>query len=419
MHGSCSFIQENVHITIFNLWVLLLLTAAPGLSQVQAPALYIQNGSFAFQSTSSDSSYNQNKPFIPASTLKLLTSLAALNILGPEYRFTTTIYLTQHNDLCIYGGGDPFLTSEAITRLATQLKAKGITTIQNLIVDSSDYNTPEPPEGANNSSNPYDTRNGALAVNFNSLPLLKLNQQVVSSEKQTPTIPLMREIGGKLTYGKHRVNVWAYSGGEDISIRYTKELFAAIFSQEQIRIKGKVLTGSIQNRQHPFYVYESDKTLIEMLRLCLKYSSNYIANQIFLEIGKYQYGSPATWQKSRQAMSTFISSHFAPPFPVMVEGSGLSRQNRISAKQMIKVLVQLKPWADDIINAENGILVKSGTLSGVYCYAGYFKYFTRLFPFAILLNQKDNSRDKLLNILHQQFFEHLHHENPSSSQPAP
>lgn len=222
-----------------------------------------------------------------------------------------------------------------------------------------------------------------------------------------------------MTNGKHRINVWAFYRDEDISIRYTGELFSAIFLREGISLTGKTLVGSIPQPLAPVIIYKSQKDLTEIIHLCLQYSNNFIANQIFLEIGKHQYGKPATWEKSRQAMKAFIASTFnSSPLPRMVEGSGLSRQNLISAKQLLQVLDQLSPWASLILESKDGMMVKSGTLTGAYCYAGYFKHFTRLYPFAILLNQKRNSRDKLLNLLYQHFSHELHHENSSSSQPA-
>lgn len=397
--------------------VLLLLLPASAIYAKNDIASLIQNGSYVLRTPAKQYSHNEDIRFVPASTTKLMTALAALHYLGSDYRFTTRLYVTGNHDLYIEGGGDPFLTSETITRLASQLKNHGIDTIHNLVLDSTSYNTPEQPAGALNSVNPYDTRNGALVVNFNSLAILKTDKQIVSAEEQTPTIPLVQQIGKTLPQGVHRVNVWAFSQNDDISLRYTKELFSAIFTHEGIAIQGRIIAGNTKPASPPLIVYRSEKNLTEMIRLCLKYSSNYVANQIFLEIGKQQYGTPATWSKGRKAMNLFIQSMFTANPPDIVEGSGLSRQNRISANQLITILDQLSPMVQEIMPLKEGIMVKSGTLTDVYCYAGYFRYCNRLYPFAILLNQQNNSRDAILKLLHNQFSIDKSSEKPSSSPP--
>ena len=86
-----------------------------------SPAALVENGSYILKTPAEDHAYNQDIKFVPASTTKLLTALAALHYLGENYRFTTKLYLNNEHDLYIEGGGDPFLTSEVITHLASQL----------------------------------------------------------------------------------------------------------------------------------------------------------------------------------------------------------------------------------------------------------------------------------------------------------
>lgn len=96
--------RRIVHLVLYLIPVLLCFSAVPVYSLAQHPLDLIQNGAFALQAEASDYTYNQHKQFIPASTIKLLTSLAALKILGADYRFTTKLYLTEANDLYIEGG---------------------------------------------------------------------------------------------------------------------------------------------------------------------------------------------------------------------------------------------------------------------------------------------------------------------------
>jgi D-alanyl-D-alanine carboxypeptidase/D-alanyl-D-alanine-endopeptidase (penicillin-binding protein 4) len=82
----------------------------------------------------------------------------------------------------------------------------------------------------------------------------------------------------------------------------------------------------------------------------------------------------------------------------IIEGSGLSRKNRVSPHAMMQLLDSFKPHAK-ILPQEDGKLLKSGTLKGVYSYAGYFMENNRLDSFVLLLNQGKNSRDRVLDVL--------------------
>ena len=130
------------------------------------------------------------------------------------------------------------------------------------------------------------------------------------------------------------------------------------------------------------------------------YSNNFIANQLFLAVGAARYGYPATWDKGRRAMAAYLGEkHGLTAEKIrVVEGAGLSRQNRVSPDAMLVLLNAFKPYAGHL-PLENGRLVKSGTLQGVYSYAGYFRENDRLDSFVLLLNQQDNTRDSLLQAL--------------------
>ncbi|PAX57152.1 D-alanyl-D-alanine carboxypeptidase/D-alanyl-D-alanine endopeptidase [Brunnivagina elsteri] len=78
-----------------------------------------------------------NKYFIPASNTKLLTTAAALQQLGANFRIRTSIYQQEPGVLRVVGRGDPSITDAQLTRLTKQLKAKGITQIKKLIADDS------------------------------------------------------------------------------------------------------------------------------------------------------------------------------------------------------------------------------------------------------------------------------------------
>jgi D-alanyl-D-alanine carboxypeptidase/D-alanyl-D-alanine-endopeptidase (penicillin-binding protein 4) len=90
----------------------------------------------------------------------------------------------------------------------------------------------------------------------------------------------------------------------------------------------------------------------------------------------------------------------------MIEGSGLSRNDRISPHAMIQLLDAFKPFAE-LLPQKEGAYVKSGTLTGTYTYAGYFVENESLDSFVLLLNQEQNNRDKVLRVLKKIYREKL------------
>lgn len=353
-------------------------------------------------------SANSNTSFIPASTIKLVTSLAALKILGADYRFHTRIFLDAKQNLIIQGLGDPFLVSEkveAITRLVTE---QGITEIEDIILDDSAFSLASPTDGSQNSKNPYDANCSALAVNFNSLPLKVLHKaKVQSPEPQTPYLPIMGQIGHSLPSGRHRVNIDAFPKQATLSnsLLYCGQLFQAFLEKYGVQVKGGIRHGQVPADARRLLDFTASETLSELIESCLLSSNNFMANQLYLSLGSKKYGSPATWQKSRKAMTDFIREELqlSAEQITMVEGSGLSPKNRITPEAMIRVLEHFRKHAS-LIPLKYGTRMKSGTLSksGVFCYAGYIPRGNTANSFVIFLNQRQNRRDNILKILYRQ-----------------
>jgi D-alanyl-D-alanine carboxypeptidase/D-alanyl-D-alanine-endopeptidase (penicillin-binding protein 4) len=363
----------------------------------------IQHGGYALAPNGHVSiADSSNIPFVPASTLKILTSLAALDILGPAHRFATRISRDGHNNLYIEGGGDPFLLTENVAAIVQKLQESGIGQINNLILDESVFQLDSPADGSENTTNPYDAWNGGLAVNFNSIAIrVAPDRTVTPDDPKLPWLPMMQAIGAALPPGHHRVNVNAFqpSGQLSNTLRYSGELFMALLQRQQIEVRGTIMAGQTPAAVTPILTYWSEKTLPDMLRLCLKYSNNYVANQLFLACGIARFGAPATWDKARAALQSYNWEHLglAESELMMVEGSGLSRRNRTTPRAMIAILQKFAPYRE-LLPLKQGIPLKSGTLTGVYCYAGYMPH-QQDAPFVILLSQARNNRDEILHIL--------------------
>ncbi|MDW7772068.1 MAG: D-alanyl-D-alanine carboxypeptidase [Desulfobulbaceae bacterium] len=359
----------------------------------------IENGSYAVADKSGRiiSSCNPDTPFIPASVIKIQTALAALSILGEDFRFQTDLYMDAHDNLYIEGSGDPLLTSEEVGLILAALHQLGVRKINGIYVDNSRFGLEEEVPGGAGSDNPYDSPVCAAGVNFNTVNI-RVDEQgkIESAELQTPTLPIMKEMGGKHPPGTYRLNVCRHGCDvEKRTARYTAELFRAL--QEKAGIIGK---GGFGIRKVPsdaglVYRHRNSRDLEEVVALFLEYSNNYIANQVFLACGINKYGYPATWDKAGRAVREEMELILGPETAagiVLYEGSGLSRRNMTTASAMIRMLVAFTAY-QDLLPKKKETLVKSGTLDGVYNYAGYLADGK---PFVILLNQKRNARDIVL-----------------------
>lgn len=367
----------------------------------------VTNGSYLVKSGHTTIAHNTKDLFVPASTLKILTSLTALELLGPGFRFETHFFIDEVQNLYIKGYGDPFLTSEEIQRICSFLKKQGIIRIQAVFLDDSIFFLEGQTPGAGNGLNPYEAPSGGLAVNFNTLAIHKLADGTIQSgEPQTPTLPIMKRLGRDLPIGSQRINIGTATAKNQIppSLEYAGELFCAKLRQAGIAVKGNFQAKIIPRSLEPFFIHKSSKTLKEVLTECLHFSNNFIANQVFLYCGLRAGRPPATWVKARGFMENYLRQtlELSPGQITVQDGSGLSRKNKISSEALVTILQRFKPYSS-LMNGHAGALLKSGTMQDVYCYGGYFTEQETLVPFVILLNQKNNTRDELLRRLHAMY----------------
>ncbi|MBN1757613.1 MAG: D-alanyl-D-alanine carboxypeptidase [Chitinispirillaceae bacterium] len=343
---------------------------------------------------------NPDTRYIPASIIKILTATIALDLLGPDFRFKTECYTNCKSCLVVKGFGDPYLISDELRNLARGLRGKGLVRIDRISLDHTFFSDDLTIPGISKTSNPYDALNGALVVNFNTVNVGKdASGTVFSAEEETPLTPLAIEKAASLPRGtKQRINL---SSQRADCNRYAGELLLTIFREQGVVVTGNTISeATADSSRSPFYTHYNSRPLQEVLRGLLKYSNNFIANQIFLAIGAQQEGAPATMLKSKAVFEKYIRTklHIPETELVMAEGSGISRDDRVTGNAMISIMERFRPHAA-LLTPKNGHPLKSGTLNGVNNYAGYIKTEKGLRPFVIMLNQEHGNRDTILKLL--------------------
>ena len=234
--------------------------------------------------------------------------------------------------LYVRGGGDPFLTSEELAPLATDLIAKvGKAPITGIVVDASYYPSNLRIPGIEDDDEAYDALNSALAVNFNTIYAERSGNEVRSAEEQTPITPLAiaRFLAKGPPDGEGRISL-----GQDpaVGLQYAGELIAAFIGRAGGSVKGKISIGTVPNGLEPIYVHRQSRALSEILAEMLRDSNNFVANQVFLEIGGRRLGGPVSLEKSLEAANEMLAAHGLADAIHLEEGSGISRDNRFTAR---------------------------------------------------------------------------------------
>ena len=312
---------------------------------------------------------NADEPFVPASVTKIVTAWVAMEVLGGDYRFQTSFYLDDNRVLYVRGGGDPFLISEELALLAPALVAAvGNKPLTGIVLDGSYYPSDLRIPGIEDSNESYDALNSALAVNFNTIHAVRSGSKVHSGEKQTPITPLaISQFRARGPNGRGRISL---SQDPAVSVQYAGELLAAFIARAGGSVKGKISTGPVPAGLVPVYVHRQSRTLAEILAQMLLGSNNYVANQVFLEIGGHRRGGPVSLEKSLEVAREILVAHDLAGAIQLEEGSGISRGNRFTARGLAQVL-NLFASHTALLAGRKDAAYKTGTLEGVRTLAGY------------------------------------------------
>ena len=421
-------------------------------------------------------SINASKPMNPASVMKLVTTFAGLELLGPAYTWKTELYAdgvmqdtTLQGNLVIKGYGDPRLNLENFWLLTRRLRQTGLREITgDLVLDSThfDLSGADPAAFDGKPYRAYNVLPEALMVNYRTLAL-RLLPQPESKSVRIVIDPLLQSLDLKngLTLTNGQCNEWRDALGTEIhtdtgvtgrvsvvlkgsyplgcgektlflsvhdTARYTFDLFRQLWEQQGGVLRGSVRSGVGPEGIVPLEIHQSPP-LADIVRDINKFSNNTAARQLYLALGlgSEQTSEPAaalvsgsigrasvhlaangtaysltgtrgnfdrpraTLAKSDKAIRQWLASRqLLFPELIMENGSGLSRNERISAGHMGKLLLAafqshvMPEFVSSLpIAAVDGTMkkrlngsatagqahIKTGLLEGVKTMAGYVR----------------------------------------------
>lgn len=351
-------------------------------------------------------SKNVDTELIPASALKIFTALVAIHYLGPDHKFFTEFFMDRHSNLKIKGYGDPLLISETVVEmihhLSMRLCAK-YSVINDLILDDSYFGVQTVIPGVNVSYEPYDAPNGALCVNFNTVNFKRNKNGVyVSAESQTPLLPfiLPRVKNSQMDHGR----IVLSSQRNEIT-HYAGHLFLYFLKKEGVQLKGDIRLGKIQKEADKLiYRYVSSFSLIQTLSKLFEYSNNFIANQLLITAGAKAFGPPGNLENGVRAALIYAKNILEIDHVQIEEGSGISRKNRISARDFYKILNAFMPHYF-LMQQTDKMYYKTGTLKGIHTRAGYIKKKNgELYPFVLMINTPGKSPKPMMDIILRELY---------------
>lgn len=396
---------------------------------------------------------NADDRLIPASVNKLFTAYVALKKLKPSFTFKTWVYMTGalyegtlQGDLYIKGGGDPSLVSERLWMLVNDLYRSGIKKVNgNLYADSSYYDAETTPVSRPKylKDQAYNAPIGALSFNFNTttiyvkpgekegaLPIIYtdpdnsyidvVNQASTTKSSSQNTVVVSRtdfvkgDIGDTiLLRGNIPLNSKEMRFYRNIvnPALYTAHMFKNFMEQREMKVSGVVKEVRVPEGARQLVEFES-QPLWHLVWGMNKFSNNFVADQILKRVGAESWGVPGTMEKGVTTLADALEDlGIQKKSYTIQDGSGLTRNTRVTAKQITTVLVAAYKdfgiasefQASLGIAGEDGTLkhrmlsmaghpmirAKTGTLDGVSSLAGYAQTESgERIAFTIILNDK-------------------------------
>ncbi|AUT02670.1 D-alanyl-D-alanine carboxypeptidase/D-alanyl-D-alanine-endopeptidase [Nostoc sp. CENA543] len=340
-------------------------------------------------------SRDAQKYFIPASNTKLLTTAAALQQLGANFRFRTSIYQNGNDVFTLIGRGDPSFGETQLQTLAQQLKQKGVTQIQKLIADNtyiqgdivhptwqwedvqSDYGAPVNSFIVNQNIFGLELRPQAVGEtpqliwkdNNESRQWLVINRSVTVAQTQPSNINISRDLTGKILRIEGQLAANSEPYVVDLPVvdpdYYFLRRFRAALATENITLGQTLVTPGITNQQEVASI--ESPPLFELVIETNQNSNNLYAEALLraLAVQEPKQRNQNTADVGLQVLQKSLTQLGVDPTGYqLVDGSGLSRRNLITPEALVQTLQGMaKSPVANAYRASLPIAGKSGTLA--------------------------------------------------------
>jgi D-alanyl-D-alanine carboxypeptidase/D-alanyl-D-alanine-endopeptidase (penicillin-binding protein 4) len=408
-------------------------------------------------------SHDASKPMKPASNMKIITSSVATKRLGPDYEFKTEVGLID-NDLVIIGCGDPLLADKEndakdgrqpgwlVETIVGKLKQMNIPSVDNIIVDTTvfDNQRVHPNWPPNDLNKWWACEICGLNFHDNSIEVIAANtggKAVLNIEPKTAFVQITNEVqtisSGSGAIGAYRTqgspNVLTIKGKcrnqegpFEVAIEGPANFFVYVLSEKLlsagITVKGQLIEKGVEINKNFKKVAEYKTPLTECLARCNKDSFGLVAESLLKTIASRSLGGKGgSWQVGQKVLSDYLASLGVNQSEFHIDdGSGLSRENRLSTNCLTAVLLDMyksKDWPvykDSLATAgtdgtikkyfneepyKGRIFGKTGYISGVKSFSGICSTGRGDYIFSILTEGDSGQTRDAINDIVKALFE--------------
>lgn len=397
---------------------------------------------------------NANQVLIPASNMKLFSQASALLALGQNYSFNNTLSTdaAKLENNVLYGNlyvnlpGDPSLTSQDVYNLIASLTKWGIKLITGdiIIVSPNQFvNSYAPGRLKEDIPRSYGASIAPVIINENTVTvavgpgrtgnlarisfddpyvnLLTSNQIKTSRACKRPIIGLYLNKENHL-FAHGCINPKHGTFHNSLAILnpglYAQDIISNSLKATHITLQGNIYLGSAPKSTMLFASHVSEP-LSKLMADTLKPSDNVYADSLFLHAARQLNGSPLNWDRAQHVVKTYLQRQTGTDLSqaIIVDGSGLSRLNRVSAKQTVALLSYIYrhfPLAQNYIAAlpiagvdgtlekrfrkpstQGNIRAKTGYMKGIFGLSGYaYTPNGHTLAFSIFINRTPRTRAK-------------------------
>ncbi|MGN9778764.1 D-alanyl-D-alanine carboxypeptidase/D-alanyl-D-alanine endopeptidase [Micromonospora sp. H33] len=331
---------------------------------------------------------NGDRRLVPASNTKLLTSAAALELLGPDHRFHTDVLAggsrrgtVVNGDLHLRGGGDPTMLAADYDALAAKVAASGIRVVTgNLVADDTRYDDTRLGPDWTWDDEPYyyaaqvsaltvtpDTDYDAGTVIVHAAPAaapggrpvvtttpatgyLRIDNRATTVADGDTSISFERVHGGNTVVVTGQIAVGDAPASDWVTVweptGYAADVFRSALRKHGVRVLGRTVLGRPTPAGAAEVARHDSMTLAELMVPFLKLSNNGHAEVLAKEIGRVLAGS-GTWSAGIAAINGYVAGAGMDPATFRQrDGSGLSRRNLVPATEFVDLLtaVRAEPW---------------------------------------------------------------------------
>ena len=346
---------------------------------------------------------------IPASLAKIITSYLAIRKWHLAHQFKTEFYF-EGSQLWVKGYGDPYLVSEEIDDIVLKLQEHDdLDSVQSIHIDNNYFAVSEVP-GSSSASDPYNAPVSAVSANFNTVSLKKKGGELISGEQQTPLTELAKKLASNQSniidsQKPTRINLISVSNSQ----QQFAEILASKLGLNNVAIR---ISQTLPETANLFYQHQNSNSLETVLAGTMKYSNNFIANQVFIKLAEEQVLPPLNFEEAQAYAKDMLKREFSWSQFHLDDGAGLSRKSKVSARQLNDVLFNLRKqyylFNKVMFEKELSVIayVKTGTLNGVSNYAGYLNTPKEQYRFVFMFNRSTpyRYRNALLEQLAQELF---------------